>query len=154
MAEPAVRPTRDDFNEPLLQLVFRSAPDRLKIVRAGVIAAAQACGFDDTAAADIALAIDEACANVIVHAHGCRGDADIVLHIYRLRGGIRLRVRDFGPPVAPETIRPRSLDAVRPGGLGTHFIREIMDEARLERAGDGRGNVLDLTKRIAASPSE
>ena len=150
MAEPAaVRPSRDDFNEPLLQLVFRSAPDRLKMVRAGVIAAARACGFDEPAADDIALAVDEACANVIVHAYGSRGDADIVLDIYRLRGGIRLRVRDFGPPVAPETIRPRALDSVQPGGLGTHFIREIMDEARLERSGDGRGNVLDLTKRIA-----
>ena len=150
MAEPAVnRPTRDDLNEKLLHLVFRSAPDRLKMVRAGVVAAAGACGFDPDTAVDIALAIDEACANVIVHAYGCRGDAEIVLDIYRLRGGIRLRVRDFGPPVAPDAIRPRPLDAVRPGGLGSHFIHEIMDEARLERAADGRGNVLDLTKRIA-----
>ena len=144
-----IRPSRDDFNEPLLQLVFRSAPDRLKMVRAGVVAAAGACGFDEDVAADIALAVDEACANVIVHAYGSRGDADIVLDIYRLRGGIRLRVRDFGPPVAPDAIRPRPLDTVRPGGLGSHFIREIMDDARLERAADGRGNILDLTKRIA-----
>ncbi len=151
MAETAIRPTRDDFNEPLLQLSFRSAPDRLKMVRAGVIAAASACGFDNDDAADIALAVDEACANVIVHAYGCRGDADIVLEIYRLRGGIRLRVRDFGPPVKADAIRPRPLDAVKPGGLGTHFIREIMDEARFERAADGRGNVLDLTKRIAGN---
>ena len=146
MAKPAaVRPSRDDFNEPLLHLVFRSAPDRLKMVRAGVVAAARACGFDDDAAADIALAVDEACANVIVHAYG----AEIVLDIYRLRRGIRLTIRDFGPPVTAEAIRPRPLDAVKPGGLGTHFIREIMDEARFERAADGLGNVLDLTKRIA-----
>ncbi len=150
MAETAaIRPTRDDFNEQLLRLVFRSAPDRLKMVRAGVVAAAGACGFDDDDAVDIALAVDEACANVIVHAYGSRGDADIVLDIYRLRGGIRLRLRDFGPPVSPDAIRPRPLDDVQPGGLGSHFIREIMDDARLERAADGRGNILDLTKRIA-----
>jgi sigma-B regulation protein RsbU (phosphoserine phosphatase) len=150
MAETAaIRPTRDDFNEQLLRLVFRSAPDRLKMVRAGVVAAAGACGFGDDDAVDIALAVDEACANVIMHAYGGRGDADIVLDIYRLRGGIRLRVRDFGPPVAPGAIQPRPLDAVQPGGLGSHFIREIMDDARLERAADGRGNILDLTKRIA-----
>jgi anti-sigma regulatory factor (Ser/Thr protein kinase) len=124
MAETAAtRPTRDDFSEPLLQLAFRSAPDRLKMVRAGVI----------------------------VHAYGSRGDAEIILDIFRLRGGIRLRLRDFGPPVAPEAIRPRPLDAVRPGGLGAHFIRAIMDEARLERAADGRGNILNLTKRIAGN---
>ena len=35
------------------------------------------------------------------------------------------------------------------GGLGSHFIREIMDEARFERPADGRGNILNLTKRIA-----
>ena len=147
----AIRPRRDDFNEPLLQLSFRSAPDRLKMVRAGVVAAACACGFDDDDAADIALAVDEACANIIVHAYGCRGDADIILEIYRLRGGIRLRLRDFGRPVAPESIAPRPLEVIRPGGLGTHFIREIMDEARLERAADGRGNVLDLTKRLVGT---
>jgi len=150
MGETAtIRPTRDNFIEPLMQLAFRSAPDRLKMVRAGVIAAACACGFNTDDADDIALAVDEACANIIVHAYGGRGNAEIVLDIYRLRGGIQLRLRDFGPPVAPEAIQPRPLDAVRPGGLGAHFIREIMDEARLERAADGRGNVLNLTKRIA-----
>ena len=149
MTKSAIRPTRDDFNEPLLALSFRSAPDRLKMVRASVISAAGACGFGKDDAHDIALAVDEACANVIVHAHGSRGDADIVLEIYRLRGGIRLRLRDFGAPVAPETIRPRPLDVVKPGGLGTHFIREIMDAAHFHRAADGRGNILDLTKRIA-----
>ena len=144
----AFRPTRDDFVEPLMQLAFRSAPDRLKMVRAGVVAAACACGFGKDDADDIALAVDEACANVIVHAYGGRGDADIVLDIFRLRGGIRLRLRDFGPPVTHDAIRPRPLDTVRPGGLGSHFIREIMDEARFERPADGRGNILNLTKRI------
>jgi sigma-B regulation protein RsbU (phosphoserine phosphatase) len=58
-----------------------------------------------------------------------------------------VRVTDFAPPVDPETIKPRDLDDVRPGGLGTHFLREIMDTADFLPAPDGAGNLLRMTKK-------
>jgi sigma-B regulation protein RsbU (phosphoserine phosphatase) len=36
---------------------------------------------------------------------------------------------------------------VRPGGLGTHFIRAVMDDASFIPLPDGEGNLLELVKR-------
>ena len=35
---------------------------------------------------------------------------------------------DHGQGVRPEQLSGRALEDVKPGGLGTHMIREIMDE--------------------------
>ena len=43
-------------------------------------------------------------------------------------------------------MRPRDLDDIRPGGLGTHFIREVMDRVAFLTPADGRGNLLELIK--------
>ncbi len=51
-------------------------------------------------------------------------------------------------PIDPKTVRPRDLDDVRPGGLGTHFIAEVMDDAKFERPPSGNGNLLIMVKRI------
>lgn len=150
MADPATDGSaRVPTAEPLLELGFRSIPDRLKLVRAGVRAAVQATGFDRAATDDIVLAVDEACANVIIHVYDRRPDGDISLKIFRLGDGIRIVLRDYGPPAASFRIKPRDLDDVSPGGLGTHFIREIMDDVRHFPAPDGAGNILELSKRLS-----
>lgn len=136
-----------DMPESLMKLTFRSRPDRLKVVRASIHAAARACGFDDVEAQDIVLAVDEACANVIVHAYDWQEDSDIVIDIFKLDDGIRVQLRDFAETVDPSAIEPRKPDARTPGGLGSYFISSIMDEAKLSAAPDGKGNVLDLVKR-------
>lgn len=138
-----------DIPEPLMRLTFRSRADRLKVVRASVHAAARACGFDEVDALDIVLAVDEACANVIVHAYDSREDSDIVIDIFKLDGGIRVRLRDFAEAVDPASIRPRRLEDTAPGGLGTYFIASIMDETRLIAAPDGCGTIFEMTKRAA-----
>ena len=32
---------------------------------------------------------------------------------------------DFAEPVDPDTIRPRDITEVRPGGLGVHLIKSV-----------------------------
>ena len=46
---------------------------------------------------------------------------------------------------------PPPLEDVRPGGLGTHFIRAIMDDASFIPLPDGEGNLLELVKRRRSS---
>jgi anti-sigma regulatory factor (Ser/Thr protein kinase) len=133
--------------ELLLQLSFPAIADRLRLVRPMVRASAQLCGFTVEDAQDVVLAIDEACANIIEHAYYWRGDAEIVLSIFKIEGGIQFLLRDFAPPVSLRSVQPRNLDDIIPGGLGTHFIRSIMDDTRFMRAPDGEGNILELTKR-------
>lgn len=127
---------------------FAARLEVLKTIRASVLAAAQSCGFGETIARDIVLAVDEACKNVIVHAYKDDDTGDIALTIFRCEGGIVLHLRDYAPLVDPARVTPRDLADVRPGKLGTHFIRAIMDSADLEPAPDGQGNLLRLAKRL------
>jgi sigma-B regulation protein RsbU (phosphoserine phosphatase) len=136
----------------LLELRFPARADRLKLVRGSVHAAARMCGFNDTIAQYIVLAVDEACQNVIVHGYKERGDGEIILGIFRGRDGITVRLRDFAPPVDPATIRPRELTDIRPGRLGSHFIHEIMDTAEYRPSPEGAGNLLEMTRRRSGSP--
>jgi len=45
-------------------------------------------------------------------------------------------------------VKPRDLEDIRPGGLGTHFIREVMDEVEFLRPPNDSGNILRMVKRI------
>jgi sigma-B regulation protein RsbU (phosphoserine phosphatase) len=145
-AEPKPNPFKEP-NDELFELTIRSRSDRLKLARAGVESAAKFCGFDPTEVQDIVLAVDEACANVIVHGYRRQDDGGIRLTVHRIDGGIRILVADDAPSVTLADLQPRDLEAVAPGGLGIHLIRSVMDEVRyldLEEAG---GNVLELIKR-------
>ena len=55
---------------------------------------------------------------------------------------------DKGKPVIPENIQHRKLDDIKPGGLGTFFIKQIMDEAIFKKNQKGWVNHLVLTKTI------
>jgi sigma-B regulation protein RsbU (phosphoserine phosphatase) len=131
----------------LMTLRIPARADRLKHVRAGVLSAAKTCGFGRDESEDIVLAVDEACANVILHAYGEDNDGDIVLDLVKFLGGLQVRVRDFAPTIIADAIRPRKLDEIAPGGLGTHYIREIMDSAEYLPGEGGFGNVLVMTKK-------
>jgi anti-sigma regulatory factor (Ser/Thr protein kinase) len=54
---------------------------------------------------------------------------------------------DKGEPAVPENIKPRKLDEIRPGGLGTFFIGQIMDEIVFKTSRKDWINHLVLTKR-------
>ncbi len=142
----------EDPLETLLELRFPARADRLKLVRGGVRAAARMCGFNDATAQSIVLAVDEACQNVIVHGYKGRPDGEIVLGVFRHRDGILVRLRDFAPPVDPAKIKPRALDDIRPGKLGSHFIHEIMDSVVFRPSPDGTGNLLEMIRRTDSSP--
>lgn len=66
------------------------------------------------------------------------------------RDGDALEVwlRDHAPAVDPDDIKPRPLEELRPGGLGTFFIREAMDDCTYGNLGVCNGNYVRMTKRI------
>jgi len=136
----------EDTAEQLLELHFRASADRLKLVRSSIFAAAAMCGFEHRTAQSIVLAIDEACQNIIVHGYGRSGEGAVILGLFRRHDGILVRLRDFAPRVDPAQIKPRALSDIRPGKLGSHFIREIMDTVEFRPAPEGRGNLLEMTK--------
>lgn len=82
----------------------------------------------------IVLAIDEACSNVIKYRCPTIDDGAIDVHLDLSPAALRVRIGRFCRTAEIDRIKPRALDDVRPGGLGTSFIAQIMD--RVEFAAD------------------
>lgn len=133
------------MNETWKLLQLPAQADSLQRLRAWVREQVLVLGFDAACADDVALAVNEACMNVIQH--GYRGaDGMMELSVCAIAGGMEIRVRDQAAPVSMDDWQPRALDDLRPGGLGVHFIREIMDEVAYLSAPDQPGNLLSMKK--------
>jgi sigma-B regulation protein RsbU (phosphoserine phosphatase) len=132
-----------------LALRFPARADELRRVREAVRERLEAWGVSEACAADVVMAVDEACQNVIRHAYQGDPDGVIELELRREGGELRVALRDYAPAVDPSRIRPRPLDEIRPGGLGTHLIREAMDHTEFGKPASGPGNLLRMVKKIA-----
>ncbi len=141
--------TGENAGEVLLVLDFPARADRLKGVRDAVLEAVGGYGCGEAVARDVVLAVDEACQNVIRHAYADKPDGEITLDILGRGDSIVVLLRDFAAGVDADKIRPRDVEDLRPGGLGTRFIGEIMDEIEFLPPPKGRGNLLRMVKRIA-----
>ncbi|MFZ0963505.1 MAG: ATP-binding protein [Terriglobia bacterium] len=132
----------------MMRIVIGSEPRLLNILRGVVEFRAQEAGLSKTDAEHLALAIDEAAANVIRHTYGGRPDALMALEVRSLPDRLEFLVEDWGPKVCEEMIRPRPLDELRPGGLGTFFIYAVMDECSYD-PDFKEGNRLKLVKFLS-----
>jgi len=144
-AEPGAT---DSPGEKIFQLRVTAKANRLRLIRNAVRETAIFCGFSETDTGDIVLAVDEACQNVIRHAYGHEGEGDIAIEIRHRPDAMILYIRDFADPVDISKIKPRDLDDLRPGGLGTHLIGEVMDEVDFLPPPIDGGNLLRLVKKI------
>jgi phosphoserine phosphatase RsbU/P len=126
-------------------LVFDGEAAALGAVRGRLREFLSGAGFCERESARIVLAIDEACTNIIRHAH--RGEVKPVrLCMERHGGRVVFLLQDRGEPCDPSLIQGRDLRDVRPGGLGVHIIREVFDV--VEYMPLEEGTRLRLEKRI------
>ncbi len=131
-------------------LCIQSNPAELPQVRAAIEAGGARMGFDKRDCHAIALAVDEALANVIKHAYSGANDKKITIEIEELNedpdhGGLKVSIRDFGKAVKISKIKGRKLTDIRPGGLGVHIMRKVMDEVVFECPPSG-GTLLRMVK--------
>ncbi len=134
--------------EKLLELRFQASADRLCLIRPLVKRVAEVVGCQCDLADQLVLAVNEACMNVIQHAYKGDQSGEIILEILNNKKKLMFRLKDFAAPVDLDSIKPRDLDDIRPGGLGTHFIHEIMDECEMGHLEDRQGNYLQMIKKI------
>ena len=132
----------------MMRIAISSEPRLLNILRCVVKFRTQQAGFSNPECECLALAIDEAAANVIRHTYGCRHDALLALELHNLPDRVEFFLEDWGPKVCEDSIRPRPLDELRPGGLGTFFIYSFMDECSYDRDFK-EGNRLKLVKYLS-----
>jgi sigma-B regulation protein RsbU (phosphoserine phosphatase) len=134
--------------EVLLRFRIPARSDRLGEMRSAVRDCVEACGCSEVPTADIVLAVDEACQNIIRHAYKGDPDGAIELEIRREGEELIFSLLDDAPEIDPATVKHRELDDLRPGGLGTYFIRKVMDRADFLPSPRGAGNLLRMVRRI------
>lgn len=134
----------------LLELRFNAKANRLCMIRPLVKKVAEEMGCDQLTAEQVVIAINEACMNVIQHAYCEQDSGEIVLEIHNNKDHILFRITDFAKPIDLSNVKPRDLDDIRPGGLGTFFIQQIMDKCTMGHLEGKQGNYLELVKHIEA----
>ena len=98
---------------------------------------------------DLVLALAEAAQNIVKHAYEGKPTEDkLKVKISFVDNNLSMELFDKGKPVVPANIKPRDLDDIKSGGLGTFFIGQIMDEVVFKTTKVDWVNHLVLTKKF------
>lgn len=132
-----------------LTKTINSTTEHLLEVREFVAAAAREFGFSEEETSKIALAVDEACTNIIKHAYQYKPDQRITVSIFREKPKFEISIVDEGKKFDPESIKPLDLkdhlSHYRRGGLGVYLMKTLMDKIEYKTL-SGKKNEVRLTK--------
>lgn len=124
-----------------------------------VAAGAAQAGFDENTIFHMELCCDEASTNIIEHAYGEEGIGNILISYKVGNEDFTIVMRDNGEAFDPSSVPPPPAIAnneasaeeltsqLRIGGLGLHFIRNLMDEVYFT-SDRLRGNELVMVKKL------
>jgi len=132
-------------------LHIESRTERLIAVREFISDEARAFGFTDEDVSKIALAVDEACTNVIKHAYRFDPNRDITITVKRKNGTFEVTIRDTGSGFDPSRLHAPDMkdyfSHYRKGGLGVFLMKSLMDKVEYE-INPGKRNEVRLTKYL------
>jgi serine/threonine-protein kinase RsbW len=133
------------------EIVCEARRESLADLLAFIDRACARAALDANTAFDIRLATEEAVMNVIEHGYAGGTPGPVTLRIRHDAQQLVVTVEDDAPYFDPSTIRPADPDAPLErrsvGGLGWHFVTQLMDQTRHERR-HPHGNRLTLVKRL------
>lgn len=93
-------------------------------------------GLDDNVKHQVILAVEEVCANLIIHSHGCNPQDSIQLEIIDAEEKLIFEISDQGKAFNILNYKSPDLKEVmlekRKGGLGIILVKKIMDEIEFE----------------------
>ena len=101
-------------------------------------------GWEKKTTEEILLAVDEALTNIIRHAYQGK-PGKMTVSVSAADDKIEIILEDQGVKFDPTQVPSPELPRHKPGGLGVHFIRTIMDQMIYEEQ-DPAGNRLRLIK--------
>jgi serine/threonine-protein kinase RsbW len=106
--------------------------------------------IDQSLKDELVLAIAEAAQNIVKHAYKDSPDTEdkMVVQISCKENKLQIGFYDMGTPVDPGKVKHREIDNVKPGGLGTFFIQQIMDAVEFKDGKKPWINHLVLTKQL------
>ena len=131
---------------------IESRTDRLIAAREFVSQAARSFGFKDEEVSKIALAVDEACTNIIKHAYKFDPSKEIVITVEGSDKSFQVIIQDSGVRFNPSEIQTPDMREYmkhyRRGGLGMHLMKSLMDKVEYH-IGTGKLNEVRLTKYLS-----
>jgi anti-anti-sigma factor len=142
--------------------IFPGRYDQIRRLCHFVITGANEVGLDNKALFQVELACDEAATNIIEHAYGGEDKGNIRVTLRVADGAFVVEMQDTGTPFDPAAVRPVTtikadtpVEEVGIGGLGLHFMRELMDELYFS-FGEAEGNQVTMVKWLPdhSSPLE
>jgi serine/threonine-protein kinase RsbW len=133
-------------------LNIESKTERLISVREFVSAAARQFGFAEEEVSKIALAVDEACTNIIKHAYRYDPTKRINVTVRSRNGAFEILIQDSGRQFDPSRIQTPDMKEYlahyRKGGLGVLLMKSLMDKVEYAII-PGRMNEVRLTKFLS-----
>ena len=99
---------------------------------------------------ELVLAIAEAAQNIVKHAYKDFPNTEdrMAVSISCENNKLEISFFDKGKPVEKNKVKHRAIDDVKPGGLGTFFIQQIMDSIQFQEGKEPWINHLVLTKNL------
>ncbi len=129
----------------------------LRVLRQSVMDTCARAGLSEFDAAQLEMAVDEACANIIEHSYGrskdasIKGDAGIHVNLFQRKDQVVVEMYDHGQGFdfeEHESVDPEEyMDRGQERGLGMFIIRKFVDDVAYQR-GTPKGNCLKLVKHI------
>ncbi len=121
----------------------------LKVLRSVLESVGQIYDFEEKDIQSMQLAANEAFANIIEHSYCNQANCPIYITLSSSKDKLQLELEDEGIPLEPEKIKSRALEDVKPGGLGVHFMKSLMDEVIFDTS--NKRNRLILIKERSKS---
>lgn len=133
------------------ELSVYSTTENLKSIRDFITTEALNAGFNKETAEKIALAVDEACTNIIKHAYKYASDGIINITVNSNKDKFIVSIIDngynFNPNEVPEPNIKEYHKQKKTGGLGIFLMKRLMDEVIYKSLEDNR-NLVVLVKNL------
>jgi serine/threonine-protein kinase RsbW len=128
-----------------------SSTENLAMIRDFVTSIGEQAGMSPAEVAQLELAVDEACANVIEHAYGPDRTKEVSVRAMLDGDTVEIDVIDTGQGFDPAVVEQLELDKLisnrKSGGLGMRLMKTLMDEVHYEII-PGKKNELRMIKRL------
>lgn len=125
----------------------------LEKIRTFILSSATYFGFNKKISFQIALAVDEACTNIINYAHKKENNKEICIEIDHSTNEFIVKIFDEGSPFDPNKANTPNLSEhlqkMKRGGLGIHIIKNVIDNINYYPHVINNKNLLELRKKLA-----
>ena len=128
-------------------LSLKSHPENLRSVRSLINNVLLTIKVSKQDSQNIILAVVEACSNIIKHSYKNDYNQKIDLTINVEAKALTISIIDKGLKFDINSFEPRDVSNVRPGGLGVHIIKQVMDTVEYTQTSQGF-NKIKMVKKL------